>query len=85
MVVVKRPMSNFTQAVFPLKALAPEAAYALTNLDTSENSTMTGQELLEKGLEARLLQRPDSALFLYQRKSQRPPSPGNPSGSKTNS
>jgi hypothetical protein len=67
-VVVKRPSSNFTQAVFPLKALRPEAAYALTNLDTGENRTLTGQELVDQGLEARLLNRPDSAVFRSYRK-----------------
>jgi alpha-galactosidase len=81
-VVVKRPLSVFTQAVFPLKALSPEAAYAVTNLDTGQNSTLTGRELAEKGLEAKLLQRPDSALFRYYRKSPGPRSPGNPSGSE---
>ena len=68
MVVLKRPLSNFTQAVFPLKALSTDAAYGLTNLDTGESRTLTGRELVEKGVEARLLQKPDSAVFRYRRK-----------------
>ena len=67
-VVLKRPLSNFTQAVFPLKALSTDAAYGLTNLDTGESRTLTGRELVEKGVEARLLQKPDSAVFRYRRK-----------------
>ena len=68
-VVVKRPLSDFTQAFFPLQALSTGAAYGLTNLDTGETRTLSGQELVGKGLEARLLQRPDTALFRYRRNS----------------
>jgi alpha-galactosidase len=67
-VIVKRPLSTFTQAVFPLNALSAGAAYGLTNLDTGESRTLTGRELVEKGVEARLLQRPDTAVFRYRRK-----------------
>jgi hypothetical protein len=67
-VVIKRPLSNFIQAVFPLKALSPEAAHELTNLDTGETRSMTGRELADRGLEAKLLDRPDTALFQYRRK-----------------
>ena len=42
--------------------------YKVTNPDTGEDRTLAGGELLEKGLEARLLNRPDSALYLYRRK-----------------
>jgi alpha-galactosidase len=67
-VVVKRPLSNFTQALFPLQALTDGAAYEITNLDTGESKTLTGRELANKGLEARLLEKPDSAVFRYCRK-----------------
>jgi alpha-galactosidase len=67
-VVIKRPASNFTEAALPLKALSSQAAYALANLDTGEKSTLTGRELAAKGLEVKLMQRPDSALFHYRRK-----------------
>lgn len=66
-VVVKRPLSNFTQALFPLQALTAGAAYEITNLDTGESKTLTGRELTSKGLEARLFEKPDSAVFRYRR------------------
>ena len=68
-VVLKRPLSSFTQAVFPLKALFAGGAYQLTNLDTGETRTLTAKELVDQGLEATLLGRPDTALFRYRRKS----------------
>jgi len=67
-VALKRPLSNYTRAIFQLKALRREALYEITNLDTSENKTLTGGELMDKGLEAVLLDKPDSALLSYRRK-----------------
>ena len=67
-VVLKRPESPYTQAAFRLHALRTDVTYKVTNPDTGEDRTLAGGELLEKGLEARLLNRPDSALYLYRRK-----------------
>jgi len=67
-VALKRPPSKYTRAIFQLKALRREAVYEITNLDTSENKTLTGGELMDKGLEAVLLNKPDSALLCYRRK-----------------
>ncbi len=64
-VVLKRPESQYTQAALRLQALRPDAAYQVTNLDTGETRMLAGGELGEKGLEARLLARPDSAVYLY--------------------
>jgi len=68
-VVLKRQFSNYRQASFPLTALREDAVYEITNLDSGENKTLTGSELIDKGLEASLLNQPDSALLRYRRKS----------------
>jgi hypothetical protein len=68
-VVLKRPLSDYRQAVFPLRALRRDAMYEITNLDTAANTTLSGKELIDKGLEAHLLNRPDSALLRYRRRS----------------
>jgi len=68
LVVLKRQFSSFRQAVFPLQALQENAAYEVTNLDSGETKTITGRELLKKGIEARLLNQPDSAVLRYRRK-----------------
>ncbi len=67
-VVLKRPESQFTQAAFRLQALRRDVSYKITNLDTGEVRSLAGGELMAGGLEARLLNRPDSVLFLYRAK-----------------
>ncbi len=67
-VVLKRPESRYTAASFRLQGLGSAARYEVTNLDTGESRAFSGQELMEEGLEARLLKRPDSTLLLYRRK-----------------
>lgn len=66
-VVLKRPMSDFTESVFPLQAMNAGASYELTGLAPGGVRTMTGRELSEKGLPARLLAKPDSAVYRYSR------------------
>jgi len=71
-VVLKRPLSSFVEAVFQLNSLEPAAEYETTNLDTGERSVASGRELMETGLRVRLVKRPDSALILYDKKPQPP-------------
>ncbi len=68
MVVLKRPLSEYTRAVFPLSALQTGSVYEITNLDTNEKRTLSGRELMDKGLEVRLPDKPDSALLCYRHK-----------------
>ena len=68
-VIVKRPASDYREATFPLQALRQDSRYEITNLDSGEKKTFTGKELTEKGLEARLEGKPDSALLCYRRQS----------------
>ena len=67
-VVLKRPESDYTQAVFPLKALQPDAVYRIRNLDSHESTSLKGRALMQNGLQATLVKQPDSAVFCYQRK-----------------
>ncbi|SPE51202.1 exported hypothetical protein [Verrucomicrobia bacterium] len=66
-VALRRPQSPYQSARFPLRGLDEHAAYRLTNLDTRRQSTQTGQQLLETGLELELKNTPGSTLVLYER------------------
>ena len=46
----RRGKSAFESARFPLTGLDPDARYVITNLDSGEARTLTGRELVEKGL-----------------------------------
>ncbi len=67
LVVLRRPDSPYESARFPLRALEEKAAYRVTNLDTGEQRTRSGKELLHEGLSVLLQARPDSALLTYER------------------
>jgi alpha-galactosidase len=66
-VCVKRPLSSFTEAEFPLKALSAGASYVVTNLDSGASQRLTGRELTTKGLGVKLSDAPDTAVYRYQR------------------
>ena len=65
-VVLKRSKSCNTKELLPLFGLQDEVNYTLTNLDTQCSTIMTGQQLKDQGLPIELLNKPDSALFVYQ-------------------
>jgi hypothetical protein len=48
-----------------LKALGPDTAYEIANLDTGETRTLPGSQLSSEGWELMLLKKPDSALLRY--------------------
>ena len=64
-VVLKRPLSHFTRAAFPLCALPSDCNYEVTDLDTSATRRASGAELSSAGLVVELPGRPDSALIQY--------------------
>jgi len=66
-VVLKRPLSRFTEAAFPLRALDPRASYEVTNLDGGARRVSGGAELGAGGLVVRLAAQPASALIRYRR------------------
>ena len=66
-VALRRPDSPYHSARFVLHGLDPSASYRVTNLDTKQQVTCAGTELLNNGLEVVLQKQPDSALLLYER------------------
>jgi alpha-galactosidase len=65
LVILKRPQSPFTNAVFKLRGLDPGAEYVFRHLDGTAIGAATGQAAMEGGLELELLEQPDSALVLF--------------------
>ena len=65
--VFRRSHSAGETARFKLQGLDAAARYRVTNLDVSGSQEMSGQELMERGLEIRLDRAPDSALLSYRR------------------
>jgi len=65
-VVLRRPQSPYLAARFPLRGLDPARSYTVMNLDTKKQSTDTGKELRDVGLETTVKSRPGSALFVYE-------------------
>ena len=68
LVVLKRPLGEFTEALFALKALQPGSYYEIANVDSGDKATLSGKDLMGKGLAVTLLARPNSALLYYRRK-----------------
>jgi alpha-galactosidase len=68
-VILKRPLSDYSQAAFPLKALEKNAIYEITNLDNAKKQINSATELTSKGLDVHLLKRPDSVVLRYKKMS----------------
>jgi alpha-galactosidase len=66
-VVLKRPASNYSQAVFPLRALEQASTYEIHDLDRGALPKRTGSQLQDRGLEVNLAAKPDTALIRYRR------------------
>jgi alpha-galactosidase len=66
-VVLKRSLSEYTDANFILNELEAGNSYQITNLDTGEETTASGADLMAKGLGVCLANKPDSALIRYRR------------------
>jgi alpha-galactosidase len=63
--VFRREESPFVSARFRLRALTPDARYAVTDLDTGTTQKFLGRELIEKGLLVAIADCPGSALVKY--------------------
>lgn len=61
----RRAESVYEVGRLRLRGLDPGASYVLTNLDSGESQTLTGRELLEKGLALAIDEQPGSALITY--------------------
>jgi alpha-galactosidase len=63
----RRDKSVYESARFKLVGLHPGARYAVTDLDSGEAKTLTGQELLEKGLLVSVQDQPGDTVLMYTR------------------
>jgi alpha-galactosidase len=63
----RRPESPFESARFKLRGLHPRARYTLRDLDESQQTQMTGKELMDSGLLVSIKERPGAALITYLR------------------
>jgi len=66
-VVLKRPQSPYTAGRLALRELDPKANYQISPFGGKVQETLTGKELMEKGANVTLTERPDSVLLLYKR------------------
>lgn len=63
----RRSGSIYEAARLRLKGLDPQATYQLTRFDHPEPTQVSGKELLEKGLQVTLDERPGAAVYKYRR------------------
>jgi alpha-galactosidase len=66
--VFRRPESPFEAARFPLRGLDAKASYAVKDMDDAAETTMSGAELMERGLPVTVKQRPGAAVVRYRRR-----------------
>jgi len=64
----RRAESIYESARVPLRGLDPEAAHTVTDLDTGESQSLTGRELMDRGLPLLLPERASARVFLYERR-----------------
>jgi alpha-galactosidase len=67
----RRESSPFPTAQLKLRDLDPVAHYSVTNLDSSQSTTITGKVLMEEGLPVTLQSQPAAALFMYRKSAQK--------------
>jgi hypothetical protein len=57
----------YVAAQYKLRSLEPDASYVVSNLDCGEAKTMTGRELMERGLVITISAQPGAALITYKK------------------
>ena len=62
----RRPECSVEAMRFKLRGLDPKAQYRLTDLDKKQPVVLTGSQLMTKGTEMRLPERPGAAIVIYQ-------------------
>ena len=65
--VLRRPESPYESARFVLRGLDERLSYKVTDLDTQQQRTCAGKQLLQEGLEVVINRKPASAMVLYER------------------
>lgn len=63
--VLRRQESPYGSAQLVLRGLKPEAVYEIEDVDNKQVRSFLGAELLDKGLEAAITERPGSRLYFY--------------------
>ncbi|MGA2115803.1 MAG: alpha-galactosidase [Bryobacteraceae bacterium] len=64
----RRPDSPFEEARFPLRGLDGKASYVVKDMDGAAEITMSGAELMERGLPVTVKERPGAAVVTYRRR-----------------
>ena len=64
-VVLKRPKSLYTSAHLALQGLDGGASYKVSELEDKNQKVYSGKDMLEKGIEVNLAEKPDSMLLFY--------------------
>ena len=64
---LRRPASPFTSLTAKLSGLDPSAVYEIRDQDTGEKKHISGNDLVEAGLEIKIDTQPGSKLFLYRK------------------
>jgi alpha-galactosidase len=63
----RRAGSFYESARFKLNGLDPDATYTLTNFDLPDKITMSGRELMEKGLPISITDQPGAVVIVYKK------------------
>ena len=63
----RRAGSFYESARFKLNGLDPDATYTLTNFDLLDKISMTGRELMEKGLPITITDQPGAVVITYRK------------------
>jgi alpha-galactosidase len=64
-VVFRREKCPDATQTIRLKAVRPDASYTVTNLDTGASTGISGKELIEKGLNVKINDKPGAAIIIY--------------------
>jgi len=67
-IAFRRKESPYTVAGFKLHGLDPEEYYELTDIDSGVKTEYAGSELMEKGIELKMLSAPGSMIIAYNKK-----------------
>jgi alpha-galactosidase len=70
-IALKRPLSPYVDACFPLRELDPCGEYEIADLDTDGRTIVSGETLTARGVAIHLSERPDSVLLRYRKMGKR--------------
>jgi alpha-galactosidase len=63
----RRENSPFSEARFKLRNMDPSALYIVKNLDSSQETRFSGQELMEAGLPVSIRDEPGAVIYMYRK------------------